>query len=127
MLSEYYANQSLSSDTMRTEDLIPCFYDFLIGYGTNNLNELQLIKLGCTIYHSEYISSKIDPPCDYWVSEGATYDLDDLYDLLGEIAPEGCYFGSHPGDGSDYGFWSYDMQDQNVSEEEYAKAVQFQG
>ena len=127
-LSDHYQDQSLSHATMRTEDLIPCFYDFIIDvFGTNNLDELQLIKIGCTVYHSEYLSEKVDPPGDYWDSEAASYDLEDLFDLLDEIAPEGYYFGSHPGDGSDYGFWSYDMQDQNVSEEEYAKAVQFQG
>jgi hypothetical protein len=33
--------------------------------------------------------------------------LDDLIDRLSQHAPAYCYFGTHPGDGSDWGFWPH--------------------
>lgn len=33
------------------------------------------------------------------------YLLERLTDKLDELAPEGVYFGAHPGDGADFGYW----------------------
>jgi len=37
--------------------------------------------------------------------------VNDLSDTLSEIAPEGWFFGAHMGDGSDFGFWSVDLDE----------------
>ena len=40
--------------------------------------------------------------------EEQCYIMQDIYERLNEIAPEGLEFGSHPNDGADYGFWSWE-------------------
>lgn len=46
-----------------------------------------------------------DENVEWWDSEVASLLLEDLFDTLNNYAPEGCFFGAHPGDGSDYGYW----------------------
>ena len=85
---------SVSTATMRNEDLIPCFLDVL-----KELDEKQ---------YDEILGDKDY----YYVIELQNYDseiahslLEELFNRLYESAPAGFYFGSHPGDGADYGFW----------------------
>jgi hypothetical protein len=83
---------SVSHGTMREEDLIPRFIDLLEEFGHED-EELSEIR-----HRAEQ--------ANYYDSEEAAYDLNDyLFYALQEYAPPFCYFGSHPGDGSDYGFW----------------------
>lgn len=35
----------------------------------------------------------------------------DVWEAMEGIAPDGCYFGAHPGDGADFGFWESDDDD----------------
>ena len=85
---------SISHGTMREEDLIPCFVSALRGLGHRS-KELSRIE--------RELKTK-----DYYFYDNAIYDLEDLFNMLQEHAPDYVYFGSHPGDGSDYGFWVSD-------------------
>ena len=79
-------NQTISHGTMRPEDLIPKFLEVL-----------------------EELNPKVSESAKRWnelaIQEVQSQFLSELFDLLDQEAPEGFYFGSHPGDGSDYGFW----------------------
>lgn len=41
---------------------------------------------------------------EYWGDE-ASYDLEELFDILSNHSLPYFYFGAHPGDGADYGYW----------------------
>ncbi len=112
-LSSSMIGKSLSSGTLKSEHLIESFMDFLqsvkvelgIEEKVNNLQEevnaLEKDEDGDFVGESE---------------ETATYILnEDIFDLLNNIAPEGTSFGSHEGNGSDFGFWEYE------NDEEFAK------
>lgn len=106
-LPDDYKNYSLSHGTMREEDLIPTFANFLEShsdYGDFN------------VWIEEYNNLEVDDLGYYVDLENAAYYLlQDLFDTLNNIAPKNCYFGSHPGDGSDYGFWEIEEEDQIVN------------
>lgn len=85
-------NQTISHGTMRPEDLIPKFLEVL-----------------------EELNPKVSESAKRWnelaIQEVQSQFLLELFDLLDQEAPEGFYFGSHPGDGCDYGFWQSELID----------------
>lgn len=88
---------SISHGTMQARDLIPEFRDALAQLNQKSYRD-HLAKYGETpIADNEIQSDKDD--------EERADALDDLEDRLRDEAPGDSYFGSHPGDGSDYGFW----------------------
>jgi len=89
---------SISSGTMRTEDLIPAFLDALDSFklSRNERNAVRAIsKKARNSHRNNY----------YNLTETADADLDELFDILNNQAPAGVYFGGHAGDCADYGFW----------------------
>lgn len=86
-LGNEFKNVSLSTDTFITDDLFNNFKSLLTP---------TLIK--------EYESAETEEDKSSVLNE-------DIMDYLNEISPDGCYFGSHPGNGSDFGFWEVEQED----------------
>jgi len=98
---------TISHGTLRPEDLIPAFL------GT--LRDCSPAHAARIVHdHGEdFIESCVTGLGPQNPSEFASqsYLLDDLFDALSDIAPEGAYFGTIEGDGSDFGFWQNDEEE----------------
>lgn len=93
ILSSDFCNYSVSFGTLRLEDLIPLFYDFL----THHVPDAVPADLA-------YSGKEVDGD-PYFDTEEAAFDLDTLFDAMDAVAPDGCYFGALEGDGAALGFW----------------------
>ena len=80
--------------THRSQDLIPAFLTELERIGT-----MPKVVAAARV---SFDSLDFDDDEDH---ETATFIVEDLFDALDECAPHNHYFGCHPGDGSDFGFW----------------------
>jgi hypothetical protein len=109
--------------THRPQDLIPAFlhefkrldrgwYDKFIRRIAKDDRELAYYLSGTGI-------------CDehsFWQSDLCSDILADLFDCLDVMAPSYAYFGSHPGNGSDFGYWpSFDQIDDAIHDGELLK------
>jgi DNA repair protein RadC len=94
---------SVISGTLRPQDLIPAFLDVL-----RDVAPAHDEQITAAAFPLPPAFALEDDTSDWWTSEQATDLLAELLDLLDEHAPDGHYFGAHPGDGADYGFWPID-------------------
>lgn len=95
--------------TMRPQDLIPAFLVALRSW-----NPKASEAIAATIPHDKLMDDSglvIIDDHPWWQSEDCDEALVELFDALDAEAPEGAYFGAHPGDGSDFGFWPVDFLD----------------
>jgi len=95
-------NCSLIHGTLRAFDLIPAF----LGVIENTPEYTQIMQT-----NDWNLKVIFDPSADEnderWESDDICFFLNEtLFDILNNYAPEGYCFGSHPGDGSDFGFWA---------------------
>ena len=102
--SRKFRNISLSHNTMRSQDLIPVFLTFL----SVHYSVWYAAHVG-RVFPLPPAHAVEDEGAEWWDSEECSYFLnEELFNALNELAPEGYYFGSHIGNGSDYGFWQVD-------------------
>ena len=97
------AQGSISHGTMRPHDVLPALLDALAERDGDAYTQCMHI---IPAHASE------DGDAAWWLEEALGH-IDVLFDALNDCAPAGLYFGAHPGDGSDYGFW---MSEDDMAE-----------
>jgi hypothetical protein len=102
---------SVSSGTLRSEDLIPAFCDCLddlkqeLALSVQPGDELETVQRCSQIDGLLSMIEQNQGDEGYYDSEEAQDDLGNLVEWLETFAPPYCYFGAHEGDGADFGFW----------------------
>jgi len=98
-LSAAYEDYVVSQGTLKAEDLVEAYLNFIA--------ELKLQHLPPIITHARWEKDlenyKNDPTEEKY--EELLHTLEEIQNHLNAIAPEGFYFGSHPGDGTLFAFW----------------------
>ena len=96
---------TVCSGTLRSEDLIDAFSDELericeggSDRGVDNL-QARCVKLYYKILDKPNWQDKPK------LVQKVQFAIEDLITELNHFAPDGMYFGTHEGDGSDYGWW----------------------
>ena len=98
-LPDEYKGYQVSTNTLITSDVINAIGVFLI-----SVRDLEIRKKSEKLFEKYLDNLKSINPNEY-VALNTEFLNDDLWIFMNGIAPEGYYFGSHPGDGSSYGFW----------------------
>ena len=92
---------SVISGTMRDEDLIPAFVDVILDIDPNNELALEVQER-----FDNVDADDADAPSFVYFGIESQQDVEWLFDELNELCDiPYAYFGAHPGDGADYGFW----------------------
>lgn len=101
---------TLIEGTHRPEDLIPAFYEELRRVDPPTAGQVGDDEADEEILESLDIEGEEEIP-EHLV-EPARELLEWLFDKLNEAAStEDMYFGAHPGDGSDFGYWKVGDED----------------
>lgn len=112
-MAYFSVNQSVSHGTMRNVDLLQSFASAL--EAASEADGYKHVRHSCLIEDAyNYADDETDLDPD---SEEASDIVNELFDALNWHAPDGTMFGSHEGDGSDYGFWQYN-DDEACNDEE---------
>lgn len=96
---------SISHGTLRSEDLVPALAD-------------ELRRLRGALPRDMANNVRAFNAGKYDTDHGCDVELvNDLCDALNEYAPDYGYFGAHPDDGADFGFWLSENWQQDARDD----------
>lgn len=95
-----YGYIEVSSGTLRTYDLFHAFRDALKQYAPRGY--ITKKRLGFFFVPK---AAKYDDRHAFWDKEDAQTIVNQMFDGLDKIAPDGYYFGANQGDDSCFGWW----------------------
>jgi hypothetical protein len=98
---------TVKSGTLKLCELLPCFMEEV-----NRIDKLNTLgsQRSLMVEHPKYIGVTVPYDCsnEWWDSEEAAQMFEDIVELINTVTPGGLYFGSHPDDGADWGYWEID-------------------
>lgn len=108
-LDNSYIGTSVSAGTLRSEFLILSFAMFLQAHNKVGYNDVvglypELLKVDSIEDATELVDNTLD-------ADEVSELIGELIDGINQVSPSGCYFGAHPGDGADFGFWPVELDD----------------
>lgn len=114
-LSQKYTGYTISSGTLRTIDLVESSVLFLKDARHLFTDKIKQRIDNIVIESEQLVIESIPNYIDNYNEESeeqASYLFnEDIFDLLNEIAPENTIFSAHEGDGSLFGFWIIETEE----------------
>lgn len=100
-----FLDASVSSGTLVNSDLLEKFVYALTSIMLANSDHSSKKNVELVAEASQLVRQMKKHPQNMLAQDDAEFLVEDLHEALNEYAPEGYYFGAHPGDGADFGFW----------------------
>lgn len=105
-------NKTVIHGTQQPEHLIPTLIKFL-DLVKEKLSFEKRESFVATWTAIDNFLAVVENQENYLTSDQAVEDLETILSWLNELAPDGFYFGPHIGDGSDFGYWAVEEDNQN--------------
>ena len=112
------ASGTVIHGTLLPEELLQAFLAQLEAMDGKRASEIRKEYAAVVVY----LPGEIPQGDGQSLAMQAAWMLETLHEALNACAPEGLFFGSHPGDGSDFGFWPIESHG-SIEENDYPARV----
>jgi len=103
-LNKAYRNVSVSTGTLDVDELVYKCFDFLRSLQLDAVTSARLLVAEQRLAAATYLNDDSTQPAKRNVL------FDNLFEILEDLSPRGCFFGIHPGDPGNLGFWDQSLK-----------------